>query len=81
MWGSAFVSDVVFSSSVDQLLETAWHVCFPLIVLVRRAAGCMYGLSSRNSEFAVVLFEPAVLPEQRYFGRIVPEWCDACEVC
>ena len=34
---------------------------------------CMYGLSSRYSEFAVDLFEPAILPEQRYCRHIAEE--------
>ena len=58
IWPSPFVSDAGFRSSVNQLLETAWQVCFPVD---RRAAGCMYGLYSRYSEFAVE-FQFAVIP-------------------
>ena len=54
-----FVSDVVFGSSVDQLLETAWQVCFPVDVFVGCTAGWMYGLSSRYSEFAVRISYPS----------------------
>ena len=62
--------DVVSSSSVYQLLETARQICSPEDTLARRAAGCMYGLSARYSEFAVDMFEPAIFPKQRYCGRI-----------
>ena len=52
-----------FAIDIAKLLETARQVCFSVDVPVRRAAVCMYGLSSRYTEFAVDLFEPAILPE------------------